>query len=195
MWFWVVIPVNRNMSTTQLAKVPKVSITSHSGIYTLSVRQKLPISLEEAWSFLSDPTNLKMITPDYMRFEITSDTQPGNTMFEGQIISYRVSPLPGIRMNWVTEITHVEDQRYFVDEQRFGPYTMWHHEHWLDSIEGGVDMLDRVSYKIPLGPLGKLAQAIMVRRQLQGIFDYRINKLHEVFGVYAEPVAESATDV
>ena len=184
-----------SMSTTQHASDSNVSIASHSGIYTLSVRQKLPISLEEAWSFLSDPTNLKMITPDYMRFEITSDTQPGNTMFEGQIISYRVSPLPGIRMNWVTEITHVEHQRYFVDEQRFGPYIMWHHEHWLDPIEGGVDMLDRVSYKIPLGPLGKLAQAIMVRRQLQGIFDYRIDKLHEVFGVYAGPVAESAPNV
>ena len=188
------MPTNLIMSTTQLAKIPEVSIASHSGIHTLSVRQKLPISLDDAWSFLSDPTNLKMITPDYMRFEITSDTQPGNTMFEGQIISYRVSPLPGIRMSWVTEITHVKHQRYFVDEQRFGPYRMWHHEHWINPIDGGVDMLDRVSYKIPLGPIGKIAQHIIVGRQLQGIFTYRIDKLHEIFGVYKKQLTKSTAD-
>tara|TARA_B100000900_G_C20353817_1_gene623422 strand:- start:196 stop:747 length:552 start_codon:yes stop_codon:yes gene_type:complete len=183
------------MSKDAKPRDAEVIIRGHSGIYTLTVHQKLPISLEEAWSFLSDPTNLKLITPDYMRFEITSDTAPGNKMFEGQIISYRVSPLPGLRMNWVTEITHVEHQRYFVDEQRFGPYTMWHHEHWLNPVEGGVDMMDRVSYKIPLGPLGTIAQHLMVRRQLKGIFDYRVEKLHEVFGVYGETSPESKADV
>ena len=173
-----------SMSTTQLAKDSKsLNSITFRDIHAFC-SAKATDQLEEAWSFLSDPTNLKMITPDYMRFEITSDTQPGNTMFEGQIISYRVSPLPGIRMNWVTEITHVEHQRYFVDEQQFGPYTMWHHEHWLDPIEGGVDMLDRVSYKIPLGPHWEVSSGHYGSSSATRYFDYRIDKLHEVFGVY-----------
>ena len=152
-----------------------------------------PRVLVEDGKFTYSPENLKTITPDYMGFHILSGAD--REIFPGQIIQYIVTPVLGIKTKWVTEITHVKDKAYFVDEQRFGPYTMWHHEHWLDPIEGGVDMLDRVSYKIPLGPIGKLAQVIMVRRQLKGIFDYRIDKLHEVFGVYAEPVAESALNV
>lgn len=161
-----------------------IEFKKHSGIYTLSVKQKLPVSVEAGWEFLSDPTNLALITPDHMNFEITSDTKKGNKMFEGQIISYRVSLFPGVRMNWVTEITHVLEPRYFVDEQRFGPYKMWHHEHWIEEIEGGVEILDRVSYKIPLGTIGHLAQWFLVKKQLREIFEYRFYKLNEVFGKY-----------
>lgn len=157
-----------------------VEIKKHSGIYTLSVMQELPIGLSEAWEFFSSPKNLEKITPKSMGFKITSG-KPGK-MYAGQIISYKVSPLPGIKTNWVTEITHVEDGKFFVDEQRFGPYSMWHHEHHFEEIPGGVRMTDKVSYKIPFGILGHLAQGIMVKRQLKGIFEYRMKTLEEMFG-------------
>ncbi|MFM2212900.1 MAG: hypothetical protein RL427_163, partial [Bacteroidota bacterium] len=98
-------------------------------IYTLHTKQNLPISLEEAWAFLSDPKNLKTITPEYMGFKTLSGDD--RTMFPGQIIQYIVTPVLGIPMKWVTEITHVENLKYFVDEQRFGPYALWHHKHFL----------------------------------------------------------------
>ena len=105
-----------------------VSIKQHSGIYTLRAEQHLPISLYKAWDFFSAPENLSVITPDYMNFTITSGFDE-KVMFPGQIITYRVSPFKGIRSNWVTEITQVVKEKYFVDEQRFGPYSLWHHEH------------------------------------------------------------------
>ena len=101
-------------------------------IYTLHTKQNLPISLEKAWSFLSDPKNLKVITPDYMGFEILSGAD--RPMFPGQIIQYNVTPIAGINTKWVTEITHVKHLEYFVDEQRFGPYSLWHHKHFLKEI-------------------------------------------------------------
>ena len=105
-------------------------------------------------------------------------------MYPGLFIHYRVSPLLGIKMNWTTEITQVHAPHYFVDEQRVGPYSIWHHEHHFKEIDGGVEMLDRVSYKIPFGILGKIAHPILVKSKLQEIFDYRIKKVEEVFGVW-----------
>ena len=157
-----------------------VDIKSHSGIYTLTTQQTLPISLEEAWEFFSSPQNLEKITPGHMGFRITSPTV--GRMHAGQIISYRVGILPMIRSNWVTEITHVEEKRYFVDEQRMGPYGMWHHEHHFEAVEGGVLMKDRVSYKIPLGFLGHIAHALFIKSQLKGIFGYRYQILEDYFG-------------
>lgn len=157
-----------------------VEIKKHSGIYTLEVMQQLPIGLPEAWEFFSSPENLALITPKHMGFKITS-SKP-EKMFAGQIITYKVSPLPGIKTNWVTEITHVNDQKFFVDEQRFGPYSMWHHEHHFVENEKGVLMTDRVSYKIPFGFLGGIAQSLFVKRQLKGIFNYRWKALKEMFG-------------
>ena len=157
-----------------------VSIKKHSGIYTLTVTQRVPITLEEAWSFFSSPKNLEKITPSHMGFKITSG-EPGK-MYTGQIISYVVAPLPGIKTNWVTEITHVEENKFFIDEQRFGPYSMWHHEHRFEETEGGVLMTDKVSYKIPFGFLGHIAQALFVKKQLKGIFEYRVKVLDEKFG-------------
>ena len=122
-------------------------------IYSLTKKQFLPISLDQAWDFFSSPINLKKITPEYMGFEITSDLGDGK-MYPGQIITYVVTPVLGIPMSWATEITHVVDKKYFVDEQRFGPYTFWHHQHWFKTVEGGVEMTDIVNYGLPLGFLG-----------------------------------------
>ena len=149
-------------------------------IYTLHAKQHLPISKQEAWQFLSDPKNLKVITPDYMGFNILSGAD--RPMYAGQIIQYIVTPVLGIKTKWVTEITHVKDNKYFVDEQRFGPYALWHHKHFIREIEGGVEMEDIIDYKIPFGWLGQLVQPILVKPKLKEIFDYRRAKLIELFG-------------
>ena len=157
-----------------------VEIKKHSGIYTLTVMQQLPIKLSEAWGFFSSPENLTKITPAHMGFEITSG-EPGR-MYAGQIISYKVAPVPWMKTNWVTEITHVDEGKFFVDEQRFGPYSMWHHEHHFAENRNGVLMTDKVTYKIPFGFLGTIAQHLFVKRQLKGIFEYRVKVLDEMFG-------------
>jgi len=152
-------------------------------IYTLHKTQNLPISVEEAWAFLSSPKNLKTITPDYMSFDILSGA--ARPMFPGQIIQYIVTPVLGIKTKWVTEITHVKDREYFVDEQRFGPYALWHHKHFIKEIEGGVEMEDIIDYKVPMGILGQLVHPILVKPKLEEIFKYRTKKLEELFGKYS----------
>lgn len=149
-------------------------------IYTLKAKQNLPISLDEAWEFLSDPRNLKTITPDYMGFQILSGAD--RKMYSGQIIQYIVTPIAGIKSKWVTEITHTKDKHYFVDEQRFGPYALWHHKHFLKEIPGGVEMEDIIDYKVPFGILGQLVHPFMVKPKLKEIFEYREKKLIELFG-------------
>jgi len=151
--------------------------------YQLKTEQKIPASIEEVWDFISSPENLKKITPDYMGFDITSGDLP-EKMYPGMIISYRVSPLLGIKMTWVTEITHVLEGKYFVDEQRIGPYTMWHHEHKLEEIKGGVIMHDIVSYKPPLGFLGAIANSLLIKKQLKKIFEYRFAAVEQRFGKF-----------
>jgi len=149
-------------------------------IYTFHRKQKLPISVEKAWEFLSNPTNLKTITPEYMSFDILSGNE--KPMYAGQIIQYIVTPILGIKTKWVTEITHVKKNEYFVDEQRFGPYALWHHKHFINEIEGGVEMEDIIDYKIPMGLLGQLAHPILVKPKLEEIFAYRQTRLIELFG-------------
>ncbi|SEP64416.1 SRPBCC family protein [Flavobacterium urocaniciphilum] len=149
-------------------------------IYKIHTKQSLPISKKEAWEFLSDPNNLKEITPNSMKFEVLSGAD--KKMYAGQIIEYFVSPLLGIKMKWVTEITHVIQDEYFVDEQRFGPYTFWHHKHFIKEIPGGIEMEDIVHYKLPFGFLGKLAHAVFVKSELQKIFTFRREKLNQLFG-------------
>lgn len=151
-------------------------------IYTLYKKQHLPITLDTAWDFLSDPKNLKTITPDYMSFDILSTID--KPMYPGQIIQYIVTPILGIKTKWVTEITHVQDKKYFVDEQRFGPYSLWHHKHFIKEIDGGVEMEDIIDYKVPMGFLGQLVHPIIVRPKLEEIFEYRQKKLIELFGDY-----------
>lgn len=151
-------------------------------VYTLYKKQLLPISKAEAWAFLSDPKNLKTITPDYMGFDILSGG--GRPMFAGQIIQYIVTPILGIKTKWVTEITHMVDSEYFVDEQRFGPYALWHHKHFIKEIDGGVEMEDIIDYKVPFGILGQIVQPILVKPKLEEIFNYRTKKLEELFGKF-----------
>lgn len=151
------------------------------GCYILTRKQKLPIGINEAWNFFSSPKNLKEITPEYMGFEILSNSN-SEVMFAGQIITYNVKPVLGIPLFWMTEITHVEVGKYFVDEQRFGPYSLWHHKHFFKEIPGGVEMTDIVHYKLPLGILGDFAHWLFVKKQLQSIFDFRYKTLEKRFG-------------
>jgi ligand-binding SRPBCC domain-containing protein len=151
-------------------------------IYTLASKQNLPISKKEAWEFLSSPKNLKAITPEYMSFDILSGAD--RPMFAGQIIQYIVTPLLGIKTTWVTEITHVVEGEYFVDEQRFGPYALWHHKHFIKEIPGGVEMEDIIDYKVPMGILGQLVHPFIVKPKLDEIFEYRRKKLIELFGEF-----------
>jgi ligand-binding SRPBCC domain-containing protein len=152
--------------------------------YQLKFEQKLPISLEQAWDFFSSPLNLAKITPDHMGFIITSDFKEGQKMYPGMIITYKVSPLLGIKLNWMTEITHVQEGKYFVDEQRFGPYALWHHQHHFEEIKGGVHMTDIINYAIPYGFIGRIANSILVENEVRGIFDYREKKVEELFGKF-----------
>ena len=153
--------------------------------YQFKREQKVNASLDEIWDFISSPSNLKEITPDYMGFDITS---AGLTekMYEGMIISYQVSPLFGIKTTWVTEITHVRDRNYFVDEQRVGPYSLWHHQHHIEEIEGGVLMKDIVSYEPPFGFLGAIANTLIIENKLNEIFNYRTLALERKFGIFEE---------
>lgn len=158
------------------------SLKINMKIYTLHKTQKLPISVVEAWDFLSNPKNLKTITPNYMGFHILSGAD--KTMYAGQIIQYIVTPVLGIKTKWVTEITHCKDKVYFIDEQRFGPYALWHHKHFLKPIDGGVEMEDIIDYKLPLGFIGQLFHPILVKPKLEEIFNYRQKKLITLFGEY-----------
>lgn len=155
------------------------------GFYQLHTTQKIPASVEKVWDFISSPGNLKKITPEYMGFDITSKNLP-EKMYPGMIISYKVSPVMGIKTTWVTEITHVKEQEYFVDEQRVGPYFMWHHEHKIEAIPGGVLMTDIVSYKPPFRFLGSIANEIMIKHKLKEIFDFRTKAVEKLFGKWED---------
>ena len=152
-----------------------------SKVYSFKTVQQIPISLDEAWKYFSNPNNLETITPDNISFKTISQYH-GDTMYAGQVIEYRMSPLLGIPLYWMTEITHIEDKKYFVDEQRFGPYSLWHHQHHFKAIDGGVEMTDIVHYKLPLWFLGDIANSLFVKKQLQQIFAYRFSKVEELFG-------------
>ena len=152
-----------------------------SKVYSLKTVQKIPISLDEAWEFFSKPHNLKHLTPSKLGFVIRSKHH-GESMYAGQIIEYTVKPLFGIPLYWMTEITHVEDKKYFVDEQRFGPYRLWHHQHHFKEIEGGVEMTDIVHYKIPFWFIGDIANTLIVKNELKQIFNYRYKIIQERFG-------------
>lgn len=148
-------------------------------MYQIKRTQLVKTDLETCWKFFSAPENLQKITPGYMKFRVLTETPA--EIYEGLIIAYKISPVMHIPLSWVTEITVVEDQRYFVDEQRQGPYKMWHHEHHFKAVEGGVEMTNIVSYSLPFGILGKLAHRLFVRKQLEGIFDYRFQEVEKRF--------------
>jgi ligand-binding SRPBCC domain-containing protein len=148
--------------------------------YRLETSQEINASMTEVWDFISSPRNLKHITPQHMGFEILTPNLP-EKMYPGMMIEYIVKPLFGIPMNWLTEITHVKELDYFVDEQRSGPYTMWHHQHKIEKIESGVLMTDIVHYIPPMGFIGSIANAIVIKNQLKQIFDYRTTAVDKKF--------------
>jgi ligand-binding SRPBCC domain-containing protein len=164
-----------------------VNIEFHSemALYNLTARQKFPAAIESLWDFISSPANLKIITPDYMGFEVISKSLP-EKIYRGMIINYKVSPLLGIKLNWVTEITELKEYEYFVDEQTRGPYRLWHHKHILEKIEGGVLMTDIINYRPPFSFIGNISNSLIVRKKLNGIFNYRRKKLEEIFGRYPD---------
>ena len=150
--------------------------------YALKFKQNIPISLDEAWAFFSSPLNLQKITPADMRFVVTSDYTADTRVYAGMIITYKISPLAGIKLNWMTEITHVHDRQYFVDEQRFGPYALWHHQHHFKEIPGGVEMTDILNYAVPFGIIGRLTNNVYVGKEIKRVFDYRVKAIEELFG-------------
>ena len=152
-----------------------------SRVFSLKTVQQLPVNLDKAWDFFSSPANLSSITPSKLGFKIIS-LHHGEKMYAGQIIEYTVKPLLGVPLYWMTEITHVKEKEYFIDEQRFGPYSLWHHQHHFKEHANGVEMTDIVHYKLPLYFLGDIANALVVKKQLKYIFDYRFKKAEEIFG-------------
>lgn len=150
-------------------------------IYRLRYEQVLNTTLAEAWRFFSRADNLEKITPSYMRFDITSPVTD-KPVYAGEIITYIIHPVLGIPLRWMTEITHVKEGEYFVDEQREGPYGLWHHQHHFEEVAGGVKMTDIVHYSLPLGILGQVAHGLFVGKQLREIFAYRQKKVKELFG-------------
>jgi ligand-binding SRPBCC domain-containing protein len=149
-------------------------------IHYLHREQFIPASMEIIWNFFADPRNLNNITPPDMNFEIVTG---GDTpMYEGQIIEYRVEFLRGMRSLWLTEISHVREGSYFVDEQRIGPYRFWYHEHMFELQNDGVKMTDHVTYAVPYSPFGEVIHAFWIQKRLAGIFDFREQKIIELFG-------------
>lgn len=148
-------------------------------VFSLERTQILPVSLEEAWSFFSSPTNLEAITPKQLKFQILHELE--SPMYAGQIIHYKIRPLLNIPIRWTTEITHVENLSYFVDEQRSGPYQFWHHKHFFEACPEGVKMRDLVHYALPLGFLGDIARVLYVQGELNRIFDFRYEALDTYF--------------
>ena len=148
-------------------------------MYQLKRSQFIKQDLKTCWDFFSSPQNLQTITPDYMGFNII--TELPEKMYEGLMIGYKVKPLLGIPLEWITEIKYVHDKKFFVDEQRKGPYKIWHHEHHFIEKEDGVEMTDIVTYELPLGFLGKMMHPILVKKKLDEIFEYRFKKVDELF--------------
>ncbi len=143
-----------------------------SKVYQLKRVQVVPASIEKVWEFFSSPENLKTITPPHLGFRILSEKYD-DSMYAGELIEYTVKPILGIPLYWMTEITHIEPLKYFIDEQRYGPYSFWHHQHHFKETGEGVEMTDIVHYKIPFWFLGDIANSVIIKSQLEKIFDFR----------------------
>lgn len=150
-------------------------------MHTIRAVQKIPASIEQVWEMFSNPANLRLLTPESLKFTVLTDIKE-DKIYAGQLIDYRVSPLLGIPLSWRTEITEVRKNEFFIDEQRKGPYSRWHHEHHFKEIEGGVEMTDIVHYRNPFWIIGKLVNSIIVKKKLRAIFEYRFRKVEEIFG-------------
>ena len=150
-------------------------------VHQLKAVQHIPGSIDEIWDYFSQPSNLAKITPVEMDFRVISDKWEAE-IYPGQIIEYTVRPLLGIAFYWMTEITQVRSKEFFIDEQRKGPYSLWHHQHHFEQVDGGVLMTDLVHYQNPLGFLGDIANAVLVKGKLRKLFEYRAVKINERFG-------------
>jgi ligand-binding SRPBCC domain-containing protein len=150
-------------------------------IYKLIRRQQLSTPIADLWDFFSDPEKLSVLTPGYMNFRVTSGPLP-ERIYPGQIVTYKVSPLLNIPLFWMTEITHVVEQKLFIDEQRRGPYKLWHHQHHFQENYDGTLMTDIVHYELPLFLLGRIAHSLFVKKQLNDIFDFRAQQITRIFG-------------
>jgi len=150
-------------------------------MYQIKRIQNIPIDLKKAWDFFSQPDNLKLITPDYLNFRILSKSDAGE-MYPGMIITYTLSPLFHISINWATEISQVKEYKYFIDNQIKGPYKIWHHEHHFKETEQGVEMRDILYYEIPYGFVGRFLHKLIIEKKVNEIFNYREQKIKELFG-------------
>ena len=150
--------------------------------YCCQTETLIPATLDETWDFFTSPLNLAKITPPEMGFVVTSDYKANDKVYAGMIITYKITPLLGIKINWMTEITHVKEKEYFIDEQRFGPYALWHHQHHFKEVDGGVLMTDILNYAIPYGFIGRIANSLIVAKKVQSIFEFREKAIERVFG-------------
>lgn len=157
-------------------------------VFNLNRKQVLPISLSEAWDYFSNANNLAKITPPELALRIKNPIQ--EKVFNGMIIEYDVTPMLGLKMNWLTELKCIEEPYMFVDEQRFGPYKFWYHQHRFKEVEGGVEVEDNVYYGLPLGIFSGLANQLFIKKQLKHIFDFRRKVLAKEFSANDTKVAE-----
>ncbi|HEX2608086.1 MAG TPA: SRPBCC family protein [Flavisolibacter sp.] len=164
-----------------------------STVHRLKSIQKIPADTATTWEFFSNPRNLLNITPPFLNLKVTNEIF-GDAAYAGQVITYTVKPLLGIPLFWMTEIVHVDPLRMFVDEQRRGPYKLWHHQHHFKAIEGGTEMTDIVHYQLPMGVLGNLVHAPLVKGKLHDIFRFRFEKVNEVFSPWPGAVMELQID-
>ena len=148
-------------------------------IFTIKANQSLLISIEDAWGFFSNPNNLPKVTPPWLNLKVTSELP--DKMYEGMIVTYKVYPVLGIPSNWVTEITTVNEKAFFIDEQRFGPYKFWHHQHHFKETSSGVEMTDIVNYALPFDPFSRPLNNILVGKKVEGIFEFRKEVLNDLF--------------
>lgn len=150
--------------------------------YLLKYETFIPTTLDKAWDFFTSPLNLVKITPTDINFVVTSEFKDSDKVYPGMIITYFISPLFSIKLRWMTEITHVKEKEYFVDEQRFGPYALWHHQHHFKQVEGGVMMTDIINYAIPYGFIGRIANSLFVKKKLREVFSFREEVIRNLFG-------------
>lgn len=152
-------------------------------IYSVKRSQNIPVSLAVAWNFFSKPENLKKVLPQNIQFNITSPLD-SPVIYQGQIIEYDVKSMFGIHFKWVSEITEVETNQFFVDEQKAGLFSVWKHQHYFIEIPGGVEMTDILQYRFRFGFLGAILHALFVRKRIEQMFNFRAGKLMAIFGRY-----------
>tara|TARA_B110000444_G_scaffold244587_1_gene264189 strand:- start:563 stop:1060 length:498 start_codon:yes stop_codon:yes gene_type:complete len=158
-----------------------VKIIKHGGgLFTLYAKQTVETKVDVLWDFFKKPSNLNKLTPQDVHFKIKSGKS--DDFYEGKIISYKIQPFKLIALNWVTEISHVKEGSYFIDNQVSGPYKMWHHEHRFKSnTDGTTEIIDKVKYKVPFYILGRLMHKILIKRKLLEIFTFRQKQINDLF--------------